>query len=42
VIEPKKQLYFRYKDGQPTPGSVFEQPGSAFTVPLAEIAALAD
>jgi len=42
VIEPKKQLYFRYKDGQLTPGTVFELAGTAFTVPLAEIAALAD
>ena len=42
VIEPKKQLYYRYKDGQLAPGAVFELPGSSFSVPLAEIAALAD
>jgi Uma2 family endonuclease len=42
VIEPKKRLYLRYRDGQLTPCSVFELPGSAFSVPLAEIAALAD
>jgi Uma2 family endonuclease len=42
VIEPKKQLYYRYREGQLTPGTVFELPGSRFTVPLAEIAALAD
>lgn len=42
VIEPKKRLYFRYRDGQLTPGTLFELPGSAFSVPLAEIAALAD
>jgi len=42
VIEPKKQLYFLYRDGQLTPGTVFELPGSQFSVPLAEIAALVD
>jgi Uma2 family endonuclease len=42
VIEPKKQLYYRYRDGQLTLGTVFELPGSAFSVPFAEIAAMAD
>ncbi|MGH9605629.1 MAG: Uma2 family endonuclease [Terracidiphilus sp.] len=42
VIEPKKQLYYRYRGGQLTPGAVFELPGGAFSVPFAEIAALAD
>ena len=42
VIEPKKRLYYRYRDGQLTPGAVFELPGSSFSVALAEIAALAD
>jgi len=42
VIEPKKQLYYRYRDGQLAPGGVFELPGSAFSVPFAEIAALMD
>jgi Uma2 family endonuclease len=42
VIEPKKQVYFHYRDGQLAPGSVFELPGSAFSVPIAEIAALVD
>ena len=42
VIEPKKKLYFRYRDGQLSPAAVFELPGSTFTVPLAEIAALAE
>jgi Uma2 family endonuclease len=42
VIEPKKQLYYRYRDGQLAPGTVFELPGTAFSVPMAEIAALAD
>lgn len=41
VIEPKKQLYYRYRDGQLAPGAVFELPGSTFRVPFAEIAALA-
>jgi Uma2 family endonuclease len=42
VIEPRKQLYFHYRDGQLAPESVFELPGSAFSVPFAEIAALVD
>ena len=42
VIEPKKQLYYRYRDGQLAPGTVFELPGSRFSVPFAEIAALVD
>jgi Uma2 family endonuclease len=42
VIEPKKQRYLRYQDGKLEPAAVFELPGSAFSVPLADIAALAD
>jgi Uma2 family endonuclease len=42
VIEPKRQLYFHYRNGQLAPGSVFELPGSTFSVPFAEIAALVD
>ena len=42
VIEPKNQLYYRYRDGQLAPGGVFDLPGSNFTVPFAEIAALVD
>jgi Uma2 family endonuclease len=42
LIEPKKQLYYCYRGGQLTPGTVFELPGSSFSVPFAEIAALAD
>jgi Uma2 family endonuclease len=42
VIEPKKQLFYRYRDGQLTPGTTFELPGSAFNVALAEIATLVD
>jgi len=42
VIEPKKRLYYRYRGGQLTPATVFELPGSAFSVPLSEIAALVD
>jgi Uma2 family endonuclease len=42
VIEPKRQLYYRYHNGQLTPGTAFELPGSAFSVALAEIAALVD
>jgi hypothetical protein len=42
VIELRKQAYYRYREGQLAPGTVFELPGSAFSVPLAEIAALLD
>ncbi|HEY1159304.1 MAG TPA: Uma2 family endonuclease [Terracidiphilus sp.] len=42
VIEPKRQLFYRYRDGQLSPGAVFELPGSTFNVPVAEIAALVD
>ena len=42
VIEPKKRLYYRFRDGQLAPATVFELPGSSFKVPLAEIAALVD
>lgn len=42
LIEPKKRLYFSCHDGQLTPSQVFELPGSGFSVPMDEIAALAD
>jgi Uma2 family endonuclease len=42
VIEPKKRLYYRYRDGKLVPGTVFELPGSRFSLPFAEIAALVD
>ena len=42
VVEPKRQLYYLYREGQLTPATVFELPGSPFSVPMAEIAALAD
>jgi Uma2 family endonuclease len=42
VIEPKKLLYYRYREGQLAPASIFELPGTGFNVPFAEIAALAD
>jgi Uma2 family endonuclease len=42
LIEPKKQLYYRYHDGQLALGTVFELPGSTFSVPFADIAALVD
>ena len=42
VIEPKKQQYFRYRGGQLAPGSVFELPGSGFSVPFSEFAALVE
>jgi Uma2 family endonuclease len=42
VIEPKKQHFFLYRNGQLAPAAVFELLGSTFSVPLAEIAALAN
>jgi len=42
VIEPKKQIYYCFRDGQLTPETVFELPGSGLTVSMAEIAALAE
>jgi len=42
VIEPKKKSYYQYRAGQLSPAAVFELPGGAFSVPLAEIAALVD
>jgi len=42
VIEPKKKSYYQFCNGQLSPAAVFELPGSAFSVTLAEIAALVD
>jgi Uma2 family endonuclease len=42
VIEPKKRVYYRFRDGQLTPVASCELPGSAFRVDFAEIAALVD
>jgi Uma2 family endonuclease len=42
VIEPKKQIYLRYREGQLAPGSVFALLGSQFSVSFAEIAELMD
>jgi Uma2 family endonuclease len=42
VIEPKKRRYLLYRNGQLAPAAVFELPGSAFSVALEEIAAMAD
>ncbi len=41
LIGPKKEL-FRYHEGQLTPGSLFELPGTSFSVPFTQIAVLAD
>jgi Uma2 family endonuclease len=41
LIEPTKQVYYRFQAGQLTPGTVFSLPGASFAVPFAEIAALA-
>jgi Uma2 family endonuclease len=42
VIEPTKQSFLRYREGQLTPASVFELPETSFSVPFSEIAALAE
>jgi Uma2 family endonuclease len=42
VIEPKKRLYYLFRDSQLAPATVFELPGSSYNVPLADIAALVD
>jgi Uma2 family endonuclease len=42
VIEPKKQIFLRYRDRQLAPGSVFELPDSQFSVSFTEIAKLMD
>jgi Uma2 family endonuclease len=42
VIEPKKQTYYRYCEGRLAPGTVFELPGTGFSVAFSEIASLAD
>jgi Uma2 family endonuclease len=42
VIEPKRLLYYLYREGQLTPGTIFDLPGTGFSVPFSEIAALAD
>jgi len=41
VIEPTKQVYYRFQAGQLTPGEIFALPGTSYTVPFAEIAILA-
>jgi hypothetical protein len=42
LIEPTNQLDVGYANGQLSPGSVFEPPGSSSLVSFAQIAALAD
>ena len=41
VIEPTKQVYYQFQSGQLTPADVFALPGTSYTVPFADIAALA-
>ncbi len=41
LIEPTKQVYYRFQAGQLTPDFIFSLPGTSYTVPFAEIAALA-
>ena len=35
LIEPKKPLYYRYREGQLTPASDFELPSTGFTAAFA-------
>ena len=42
VIEPKKPAYLRYSEGKLEPASVFQLPGTSFTVPMTEIEKLID
>lgn len=42
VIEPKNPAYFRYSEGKLEPASIFELPGTSFTVPMTEIEKLID
>lgn len=42
LIEPKQQIYYHYRAGQLTPETVFSLPGTSFSVPFSEIAALAE
>jgi Uma2 family endonuclease len=42
LIEPKKPSCYLYSSGQLTPATIFELPGTAFTVAMSEIAALVD
>jgi Uma2 family endonuclease len=42
VIEPSKRSYFRFTEGKLIPASIFELPGSSFSVPMAEIEKLID
>ena len=42
LIEPTKQLFYRYSQGQLALATMFELPGTSFTVAFSEIAALAD
>jgi Uma2 family endonuclease len=41
LIEPTKQVYYRFQAGQLTPDVTFSLPGTSYTVAFAEIAALA-
>jgi Uma2 family endonuclease len=42
VIEPKKPSYFQFTEGKLIPASVFQLPGTSFSVPMAEIEKLID
>jgi len=42
LIDPTKQEFYSFHAGQLTPGSIFSLPGTPFTAPFAEIAALAE
>lgn len=42
VVEPKRPTYFRFLEGKLIPATVFELPGSSFTVAMSEIEKLID
>lgn len=42
VIEPRKPSYFIYSEGKLLPATTFTLPGTAFSVPMEEIAQLID
>jgi Uma2 family endonuclease len=42
VIEPKKPSHFQFSEGKLIPATVFQLPGSSFSVPMAEIEKLID
>jgi len=42
VIDPRKQVHRRYSEGKLQEATVFELPGTGFSVPMSEIAAMVE